>query len=159
VQAALDLTRDFRSQLFDTLVAANCSIGSTLLVGDVVTGVASGTGALVLALGGAEATSGDIVEEDLFGDAGAPVDVGAPVVGSPGVPLPATPIVTPGRAVGGSVERGPDARRCESTHPRGGSGCSVGAATVAGAVGAAATAGVALLDLRRRRHHAREVLS
>ncbi|MDQ2648897.1 MAG: hypothetical protein M3Z03_05035, partial [Actinomycetota bacterium] len=107
VQAALDLTRDFRSQLFDALVAADCSIGSTLLVGDVVTGVASGTGALVLALGGAEATSGDIVEEDLFGDPGAPVDVGTPVVGSPGAPLPASPLVTPARAAGGSVERGP----------------------------------------------------
>lgn len=158
VQAALDLSRDFRSSLFEALVAADCSLASALLVGDVVTGVASGTGALVLTLGGAEATSGDVVEEDLFGDLpGLPgpsaITPGAPTVPIlPGVPAPAT---AAGRT---SIDRGPSERSCSSTHPNG-PGCSVGAAAVAGVVGTAATTGLALLDFRRRRTHAKAVTS
>lgn len=160
VGPALDLTRDFRLQLYDELIKAECSIGSLLLVADIVTGVASGTGALVLALGGVEASSADVVEENPFGDApGLP----APSVPASPVLVGGTPI-TPGTVLPGeltpaaAVERGPSTRTCESTHPNG-PACSVGAAGVAGIVGAVATAGLAVLDLRRRRAGAREVAS
>jgi hypothetical protein len=151
VKPVFDLTREFRAQLFDALVAANCTIGSALLLGDVATGVATGTGALVLTLGGAEASSGDVVEENLFGDLTDAVPSASGAVGSISTPTGGGALPSGVARPAVSMTRGPSERSCESTHPTG-TGCSVGTAAVAGVVGTAATVGLAALDLRRRRN-------
>lgn len=162
VRPALDLTREARAQLFEGLTSMACELADVLLVGELGVGVASGTGALVLELGGVEARSTDIVYEDPFGavtpaapapPAGEPVDVGGPPIepssatAPPTVPSAPDPVALDVDVAGAAgVER-----VCRTTHDAGWPGCSDGAAAAVGAVGAAATVGTALLDLRRRR--------
>ncbi len=166
VRPLLGLTRDIRSDLFEAIVGVYCPSGNTLLAGEIVLGVASGTGALSIDLGGVEAISEDLVVEDPFGVGGTVVP--APVTGV--VPLPgaaAGPISPPALgaplapvATGGTSAPTPTGdARCETSHPIGSPGCSRGAAGIVGLVGALATAGVGVLDLRRRRKVAAAVAS
>lgn len=149
----LEATREFRSTLFEELVKADCSLASALLVGDIVAGVASGTGALVLSIGGAEASSGDVIEENPFGEV-PPLPPAAGVANPPEIGAAPPPPGAP-QAVGdppASLRRGPGERSCESSHPNRAPGCSRGSVATAGLVGTIATLGVAAADLRRRRH-------
>jgi hypothetical protein len=161
VRPALDATREVRSALFETVATAYCRTASFLLVGDIGVGIASGTGSLVLEVGGVEARSAEVVIEDPFGVLGAPAPVvGAAVPGAPApaagtgaVPAPAASTAA-GPAPGGvAVATRPIAteRVCESLHTFRWPPCSQGAAGVVGLVGAGATAAMAVLDLRRRR--------
>lgn len=163
VRPGLDASRDVRSQLFDALTAIDCSFASLLLVGEIGVGIASGTGALVIELGGVEARSSEVFAEDAFGGVlplpdvvGEVIDQLAPGGGVPaGVPAVAgpPPPASTGSATIGNRTATPISgeRSCESTHPFGWPGCSEGAAGVVGAVGLVATAGAAVLDFRRRR--------
>jgi hypothetical protein len=166
VRPALDLTRDARSQLFDALAEADCNSEGLLLVGEILLGTPSGTGSLVAELGGSEAATATVIAQNAFGDAPPPLDGGAtpPAPVSPAAPgagptrggpaVPAAPVVQPAPAnpvLAPAVALGPPYETCESTHPNRAPACSVGAAGVVGLVGLGATAGVAVLDLRRRR--------
>jgi hypothetical protein len=63
----LDLTRDQRRQLYDQVTAEFGEAALPLLVADVGTSIVSGQGFVKVAVGGAEASSGDLVLEDLLG--------------------------------------------------------------------------------------------
>lgn len=173
----LDVTREQRVELFNSLVAAACDLAGVLLVGDVGISVLAGTGFLTLEIGGVEATSSDLEIGNPFGSfdpssggAVSPVPGAAPnsgpsgeTGGTPpgGLASPSTvptPTATdeqalPSRPAGAVVEL------CESLHPNR-DACSDGAAAVVGAVGLLATLGVAGADaLRQRRRTALEEIS
>ena len=163
---ALDLSREQRSQLFDSLVKLYCKSASALLVGDVGLSIVSGTGFLTVEIGGVEATSSDLVLGNPFGApvpppavAVPPPPAGSPALGAatpaaPDVVAPAAPAaVAPGRP---AVASGPLDEVCESIHPNH-DGCSQGAGAVAGVVGLLATVSVAGADLFRQRRLAIEV--
>ena len=155
---ALNLTRAQREQLFDEIVGVLCDAASVLLVGDISLSVLSGTGFLAVEIGGAEATTGELVFENPFGTIGPvlpiDVDIPAPASGvvapafSPAVPT-ATPAASP--APRPTAAAGPLERVCESVHPFDWPSCSHGAAAPLGLLGLGATAGVAALDWRHQR--------
>jgi hypothetical protein len=157
----LDATRDGRGQAFDALVEQVCDTASMLLVGDVVLSIVSGTGFLVIEVGGAEAMSSDFVIGDPFG---APVP---PAVATPMPPTPATAPTaavatttappTPGTAAPPTEQALPALqptsamdRVCESVHPNGGT-CRDGAAATVGLLAVLVTTGIAGADLLRQR--------
>jgi hypothetical protein len=123
--------------------------------------VASGTGFLEIEIGGAEATTGELVLESPFGDSPAPPTDGVlPNVVVPGVPLPvAGPTAVPSRP---AADIGPLEERCESAHPLRDTECSKGALLAVGLIGLGATAAVGGLDWqhqrRRRARAAAEVV-
>ena len=148
----LNLSREQREQLYDDLSAVYGPAGATLLAADVAASIVGGTGFLSIEVGGAEATSGPLPDENPFGDSGG---TGSPASGpSPTLPpLPAAPAGAPGgNPVAGSP---PVAGRlswsCESVHARRPLGCSDGLLVPVGIAGVAAAAGVAVLDLRHQR--------
>ncbi|HET7654458.1 MAG TPA: hypothetical protein VFK42_15580 [Acidimicrobiales bacterium] len=157
----LNLTREQRSQLFDAIVGVYCRAAELLLVGDITLSVASGTGFLVVDLGGVEATSGDLDLHSPFED--------LPAFTPPGVVLPSTsdggarstPAAVPdavGAAPVGAAtpvvsargDTGPLDTFCESVRPGGGR-CNVGLGVPVGVAGVALTCGVGYLDWWRRR--------
>jgi hypothetical protein len=154
----LNATRQQREQLFVDLSEAFCDAAGILLVGDIGVSIASGTGFVTYAIGGAEAISGEFIAEDPFGDAIAPPSgplgpttpvappVGAPV--APPVP-PGTPAADPGLRPAAQV--GPLQELCESVHPFAWPDCSEGAMAPLGLVGLAATVVVGGLDWRHQR--------
>jgi hypothetical protein len=156
----LNASRSQREQLFDQIaIAAPCLAGAAL-VGDIGLSVASGTGFLEVEIGGAEATTGELVLESPFGEGTAPPSDGIlPDVVVPGIPgVVSPPLVAPSRPV---AEVGPLEERCESAHPLRDTGCSKGALLAVGLVGLGATAAVGALDWRhqrRRRARAAEVV-
>lgn len=159
VRPALDLTREFRSAMFDQLTAALCDTASLLLVGDIGVGILSGSGSLVAEFGGVEATTANVAAGNPFGSApaGGFGSTGSGPVGG------ASPIVAtrPGGATpGGAVLTSPVGKTtkvCQSVHPFRWPACSHGAAGLVGGVGLVVTGAVAVLDLRRRRTHRLEV--
>jgi hypothetical protein len=155
VRPVLDATRELRSQLYDALVAATCSTSSALLIVDLVLGVPAGTGSLVLELGGVEAQSSELDEEDLLGGLppGGGLDLGTDTGSAGGGVLPGDGLPPGAGGVPATqvVDRGPIDRVCESIHPNGSPSCSRGAATAVGVIGTVGTLGLAGLDLRRRR--------
>jgi hypothetical protein len=161
VRPALDATRELRSQLFDAVTGLYCSSASLLLVGEIGIGIGSGTGALIAEFGGAEARSAEVVYENPFGEAVAPpaAEPAAPDASpaSPGGPRPspaAPPLAsapTPAPAPVATATISSGVPVCRTVHPFRSPGCSQGAAAAVGVVGVAATAGMAVLDLRRRR--------
>jgi hypothetical protein len=113
VGPVLGLTRAQREQLFDSITAAYCQSASLLLVGDVTLDVVSGTGFMTVSLGGVEATSGDTIDGNPFGDipplalptpaAGVPApapQAGATSPGGTAAPAAAPPIAAPAAALG-----------------------------------------------------------
>ena len=164
----LDATREQRVQLFDDLTAAYCDAAAALLVADIATSVAAGTGFLTIDLGGAEAGSGDLELGNPFGEIPPPNDGGllAPVVDAlPSIPGVAIPPASPGGIVAPPVgqgpavpvvDRGPIEELCESLHPNGSPGCSEGAAATVGVIGLLATAAVAAADVIRQRRRIEE---
>lgn len=164
----LNLTREQRSQLFDAIVGVYCRAAEFLLVGDISLSVASGTGFLVVELGGVEATSGDLDLHSPFqdlpaltppGTALAKTSVGA-LTGptAPGVPGAARSTPAAALPVASTRDRGPVDRFCESVHP-GGDRCNVGLGVPVGLAGIALTCGVGYLDWWRRRRALGEVVS
>jgi len=165
---ALDVTREQRVQLFDSLVEQACDLAGVLLVGDVGISVLAGTGFLTVEIGGVEAASSDLEIGNPFGSFSPPVAEVAtlPAPGGPdAVPAgsgssPAGGIAAPSTvpSTGGSGQQAlPPARRagavvelCESLHPNR-DDCSEGAAAVVGAVGILATIGMAGADVLRQR--------
>jgi hypothetical protein len=155
----LNLTRVQREQMFDQVVSVLCSLAGALLVGDIGVSVASGTGFMIVEIGGAEASSADLVLSNPFG-ADSPfalpgVEDGVPL--SPALPAtagrPAVP-GTPGSGVLGSTDiasTGPLQRLCETLHPSKGPGCTEGMGVPIGIAGLALTSGIAFLDWRRQR--------
>ena len=148
----LNASRAQREQLFNQIVASAACAAGALLVGDIGLSVASGTGFLEIEIGGAEATTGELVLDSPFGEGEAPV-VDEILPNTP--PLPTLPFlpVTPGSPI---VQRpaasvGPLEDHCESAHPLRDTSCSKGALLAVGLVGLAATAGVGLLDWQHQR--------
>jgi hypothetical protein len=152
----LNLTRQEREQLFVTLVKADCRAAAALLVGDITLDVASGTGFLIMEIGGVEASSSDLTLGNPFGDfvplqnANVPLPLGetfangAPVAGPVGAP----PTAAPGTV---TTDLGPLAAVCESLHPTREPLCSHGMGAPIGVAGVLVTGGIALLDWRRQR--------
>ena len=155
VGAVLNLSRAQREQLFDQVAAAYCSAAGALLVGDIGISVVSGTGFLAVEIGGAEATTGDLVLESPFGEP----ETAAPVAGDAVLPrpdVPGLPSALPGPAPLSTPQRptasvGPLEERCESAHPLRRTACSRGALMAVGLAGLAATLGVGALDWRHQR--------
>jgi hypothetical protein len=156
----LDLTREQRGQLFDELTAQICDAAGALLVGDIGVSIVGGTGFLAVEIGGAEATSGELVIENPFGEPVAP----ATPVGPDGPPLPAStplvPAVAPAIPAAPSTDAaapkptasvGPLEELCETIHPFESPSCSEGAMAPLGLLGLVATAAVAGLDWRHQR--------
>lgn len=152
----LNLSRAQREQLFDEIAAAYCSAAGALLVGDIGVSVISGTGFLAVELGGAEATTGELVLDSPFGSE-------TPVVTVPGS-LPTIPTILPSAPITNSpgvsqpaASLGPLEDRCQSAHPLRRTSCSRGALLAVGLAGVLATAAVGALDWnhqRRRRARA-----
>ena len=153
----LNLTRAQREQMFTEIAGAICDAAAALLVGDISLSVLSGTGFLAVEIGGAEATTGELVFENPFGTLGpAPVidlDLPPPASGVVSNPVftPTAPGATPAPAARPAAEVGPLERVCESVHPFDWPSCSNGAAAPLGLLGIGATAGVAALDWRHQR--------
>jgi hypothetical protein len=157
----LNLTREQRSQLFDAIVGVYCRAAEFLLVGDITLSVASGTGFLVVDLGGVEATSGDLDLHSPFEDLPpfSPPDVALPDTsvrgarstppGVPGAPV-AAPVAAATPVASTRGDAGPFDTVCESVHPGGGR-CNVGLGVPVGLAGVALTCGVGYLDWWRRR--------
>jgi hypothetical protein len=149
----LNLSRQQREQLFDQLAATYCKAAGLLLVGDIGVSVISGTGFLAVDIGGAEATTGELVLESPFGeDTAAPVltDTLLPTPVVPGLPGPVPrPAASPPAQRTASV--GPLEERCESSHPLRQTSCSRGALMAVGLTGLVATLGVGALDWRHQR--------
>jgi hypothetical protein len=159
----LNLTRAQREQLFDQIAASFCQAAGGLLVGDIAIDIVSGTGFLAVELGGAEATTGELVLESPFGPEGPPLSVAPPPAGG-FQSLPTIPGGSPGPAVvQPAVKVGPLEDHCESAHPLRRTACSKGALMAVGLVGLIATAGVGALDWRyarrKRAKAATEVVS
>ena len=119
----LNLTRAQRAQLFTQLSAAICDAAAGLLLGDIGIDIASGTGFLVVEIGGAEATTGDLVLDSPFGTIG-PAPAGTlplvlPPTIVPGGNLPT--LTAPSSPLGPTAQRtsaiGPLADHCQSAHP------------------------------------------
>ena len=152
----LNASRAERESLFDQIALAAPCLAGGLLVADIGLSVASGTGFLEIEIGGAEATTGELVLESPFGAGDAPVgDPILPNVVVPGVPgfTSAPPGVTPRPA----ASIGPLEERCESAHPLRDTSCSKGALLAVGLFGLAATAAVGALDWRHQRRRAARV--
>jgi len=158
----LELTREERSQIFEDVAAAYCQAAGALLVGDIAVSVASGTGFLAVEVGGAEATSGELVLGNPFGDIGgvtatpgplpslvpgATVIPGAPGSAAAGAPVPGAAGAAP-QAV---ADVGPLRELCETIHPFQWPSCSEGAMAPLGLLGLLATIGVGALDWRHQR--------
>jgi hypothetical protein len=152
----LNLTRAQRTQLFDQLAASICDAAAALLVGDISLDVVSGTGFLAVEIGGAEATTGDLVLDSPFGSIG-PAPAGPTPVVLPGpaisnLPILPGPIGSPPAAPAQRTSSiGPLESHCQSAHPLEHTACSKGALLAVGLVGLAATAGVGGLDWRHQR--------
>jgi hypothetical protein len=159
----LNLTRAQREQLFDQIAASLCQAAGGLLVGDIALDIVSGTGFLAIELGGAEATTGELVLDSPFGDI--PPVVGPPLL--PNVSGSVLPTIPPSVSGPGVVQPaakiGPLEDHCESAHPLRRTACSRGALMAVGLVGLLATAGVGALDWtyarRKRARAAAEVAS
>lgn len=170
----LNLTREQREQMFDELASAICESAGVLLVGDIAVSVVSGTGFLVIEIGGAEAISGEFEVGDAIGLPPAPQPV-APAPG--GTPAPSgagaggadggTGVVAevPGNEQAADVvtgapvaDVGPLERVCESIHPFDWPSCSQGAAPLAGLIGLLGTGAMFGLDWRRQRARAGDQL-
>ena len=154
----LNATREQRQQLFVDLSEAFCDAAGVLLVGDIAVSIASGTGFVTYAIGGAEAISGEFVVGDPFGDAIAPPGgpVQPPASGTPPVAAPVAPPAGPAAPTSGPstqpvADVGPLEELCESVHPFEWPDCSEGAMGPLGLIGLVATAVVGGLDWRHQR--------
>jgi hypothetical protein len=147
----LNLTRAQREQLFDQIAASLCQAAGGLLVGDIALDIVSGTGFLAILLGGAEATTGDLVLESPFGPEGPLVDVPPLPSNVPSVVPTVPPSVSGPGVVQPAAKIGPLVDHCESAHPLRRTACSKGALMAVGLVGLVATAGVGALDWQHER--------
>lgn len=157
----LDLTREQRSQLFETLAAQVCEAAGGLLVADVGVSIAAGSGFLTVDIGGVEAQSSDLEIVNPFGDIPPEVPPAAPEV----LPTPPAAVIPPSTsaftpstqafeevaAPQPAARVGPLEEFCESIHPRRDPDCSRGAAVAVGVLGLVATVGVAGADVARQR--------
>jgi len=157
----LNASREQREELFTELTSAFCDAAGALLVGDIGVSIASGTGFITYAVGGAEAISGEFIAENPFGAAIAPPAMTPPASGVPSsgvATTPAAPAAPPatgsGDQVGGQqpvANVGPLEELCETVHPFDWPDCSEGAMAPLGVLGLLATTGVAALDWRHQR--------
>ncbi len=155
----LNASREQREQLFVDLSEAFCDAAGVLLVGDIGVSIASGTGFVTYAIGGAEAISGEFIAENPFGSAIAPptaplaptTPAAPPAVGTAAAPPagPTGPVAGGGLRPAASV--GPLEELCESVHPFEWPDCSEGAMAPLGLLGLAATVVVGGLDWRHQR--------
>lgn len=159
----LNISREQREQLFDELAAQICDAAGALLVGDIAISVAAGTGFLSIELGGAEATTGELVLDSPFGEQppDGPVLTPPPSTGGPITPPTVPAAVTPPTITKPVAEVGPLTDHCESSHPLRNTSCSKGALLLVGIVGLAATTAVGALDWQkqRRRRKVAEVVA
>ena len=109
-------------QLFTQLASTVCDLAAALLVGDIGLDVASGTGFLVVEIGGAEATTGNLVLDSPFGKIGPAPTSGAfpqlipPAIVPPGLatfPGPLGPISSPAQR---TSSIGPLVDHCQSAN-------------------------------------------
>jgi hypothetical protein len=156
----LNASREQREELFVELSSAICEAAGALLVGDIGVSIASGTGFITYAIGGAEAISGEFISENPFGAAIAPplssvVPASGVVASSPSV-ASAAPAAPPANGSGAAGTKpvakvGPLEELCQSVHPFDWPDCSKGAMAPLGMLGLLATTGVAALDWNHQR--------
>jgi hypothetical protein len=159
VGPALNLTRAQREQVFTAVASAYCKAAGGLLVGDIALDVVSGTGFMTITLGGAEASSGDLVLGNPFGvDAGFIPPVINNTPGVAGSPSSSLTVGAPGAAGAASVATaqpasatGPLESFCESLRLLKHEGCSIGLGWPVGITGLALTVSLGYLDWRRQR--------
>lgn len=155
VGPGLNLTRAQRSQLFDAIVGVYCKLASELLVGDVTLSVLSGTGFMIVDVGGAEASTADPINGNPFGTESPFGSVNDPPIvdGSTPAALAATGVVEAPATVAArpASESGPFADICESLHPTRKPLCSRGMGVPIGVAGLIVTSGIGYLDWRRQR--------
>ncbi len=148
----LSLTRPQKEQLFTQIGTTLCQLAGAVLVGDIALSIAAGTGFLAIDVGGAEATTAEIIYTNPFG-----TDLPLPNLNIPGIPeVPADTFALPTQNGNGTLTRpvltaGPVERVCESTHKFRWPSCSQGAAGLLGVLGVLATVGVGVLDWRHQR--------
>jgi len=160
VGPVLNLTRAQREMLFDTVVGVYCNAAAALLTGDIMMSVVSGTGFLVVDIGGAEATTADVRFTNPFGNfvpevlLNVPAVLGLPEFAGVFVPSPYTSGAAPASLATAPAASVPLVGHCESRHAFHWPPCSHGAALPIGLIGLAATVGVAGLDWRHQRRRA-----
>lgn len=151
----LNLTRAQREQLFTAIMSQFCQAAGALLVGDVAVDVVSGTGFMIVEVGGVEASSGDLVIGNPFGDfvpLQQQVEANvAPATATFANGAPATSPATVAAAQASAPDLGPLAAICESLHPTKKPLCSHGMGVPVGIAGLVATASIGFLDWRRQR--------
>lgn len=117
LRPVLELTREQRAQLFDTLTAQVCRLAPVLLVGDLTVTAVAGTGYVAIDVGGVEVTSADSVLPGTFGAPGAvaPGQVeGAAATARPSVQTPEGG--TAPATINATQARTVIDRLCESVH-------------------------------------------
>lgn len=161
----LDATRELRDGLSNALVEATCDAGVAVLVAEVLLGQVSGIGSTDIALGGAEALTGQVDAGEGLTD---PIDdiaddvVDLPPAASgdlvtstptPPVARPATPVAPPVAAPVPLPVRpiGDFERICESVHPFKWPSCSEGVGPFVGIGGILAVLAFGLADWQHQR--------
>jgi hypothetical protein len=148
----LGLTRVQREELFTQFSAAVCELAGVPLLADVGIAIAGGAGFLIIDIGGAEATTADLLQESPFGTDAPPVTTAIdptlptlPTIPGSGPVLTSSP---PKQAI---ADVGPLRDRCESLNRLSRTACSEGALLAAGLLGLVATVGVGGLDWAHQR--------
>ena len=155
----LNASRAQREQIINQIATTACQLAGGLLVADITIDVLSGTGFMIIDIGGAFASSGQVDYENPFADV-------APFSG-PGNVLPASGVMASGSAAKpassapatGSATKptsniaqvGPLATLCETISPAKRPGCSKGMGIPLALLGIGLTSGVAYLDWRHQR--------
>ena len=157
LKPGLELTREQRAQLFDTLTAQVCRLASLLLVGDLTLSAVAGTGYLAIDVGGVEVTSADPALPVSFGapaaTPGGSTEEGGVLATGPGAVVQAPG--TAAAAADATQARSVIDRLCESVHAYKSPACSRGAAALLGFLGLLATLSVAALDWRHQQRSRR----
>lgn len=148
----LNLTREQREQAFTQFATLICELAGVPLLADVGIAIVGGAGFLRVDIGGAEATTADLllespfgVDDPLAGPALAPTLPTLPTI--PGTP----PSLTSAPRKQAIADVGPLRDRCESLNTISRTACSEGALLAAGLLGLVATVGVGALDWRHQR--------
>jgi hypothetical protein len=155
----LNATRAQREQIVNEIATTACQLAGGLLVADITLDVLSGTGFMIIDIGGAFASSGQVDYQNPFGDiapftppGNATVATGATTTGAavPGASgAPASNATT--KPLSNIAQVGPLATICETISPAKRPACSKGLGVPLALFGVGLTSGVAYLDWRRQR--------
>lgn len=156
---ALNASRAQREQIFNQIAAVACQLSGGLLVADIGVDIVSGTGFMIIDIGGASASSGQVDYQNPFGTiapftaveaapfANAGTATGSSAAGASSGATPATTATKPTSI----AQIGPLATICETISPAKRPGCSRGMGVPLALLAVGLTSGVAYLDWRHQR--------